>query len=274
MMVGGLSAQTWRTEPTDDTYSKASKQTVASGDEDIIYIKNSTGGEFRRDGYMRFDLSACNLTFPAKSVVVYLYTNPGDAADNPVYYCYRLNGPTATNSDWTESTLVSSNKPGGFSTAKFDSPDLVGYLDLLEFIETAEEGFYPIDITEYANAQKAAGSNEISFIIRGNGSGGGELKMYSKEAEDPSVHPYLEVSSGTVGVSQLEQQDQVKVTVDKGCISLENVEAGTLVELYTADGVCLKKAVYNAPIPVGNRSGVCILKIYSAGKVISKKIAL
>ena len=55
---------------------------------------------------------------------------------------------------------------------------------------------------------------------------------------------------------------------------LENVKAGTTVEIYSADGQCLKSIVYSAPIQTGDLSGVCILKIYNGDTVICKKIVL
>ena len=82
------------------------------------------------------------------------------------------------------------------------------------------------------------------------------------------------MSGGMVGVQGIQQKDKIEVIVNKGNVTLENVKAGTTVEIYSADGQCLKSIVYSAPIQTGDLSGVCILKIYNGDTVICKKIVL
>ena len=273
-MVGNIAAQkTWKALPTDDTYIKASEQVEPSGSEDIIWLKNSQYGTNRRDGHMRFDLTECDISFPAQSVIVYLFCNPADMVyENPGFFVYKLNG--YTNSDWKENELVSANRPTGFKTTKFDSPDFITYWDLMEFIEDAEDRYYAMDITTYANAMKAAGTNELNFIIRGNGSGSGEIKIASKESEDENMRPYVEVTqAGGSGIDNI-SKDDIQVILNNGSIDLVNVEAGILVEIFSINGVCLNRKKYNSGIDVSNLSGVCILRIHTNGTVINKKITL
>ncbi len=160
--------------PTDDTYQKVAKGEAAYGSENTMRIRYSTLGDWRFDGYLKFDIAGLDIN-KVKSAKIKLSSSTsiaGDPISLTIYKC---------NNEWTESTLLSANKPaivgGGLDIVSFAGTDLWSYFD----------------VTNQLKSELQGGNQTVSFVIRAGSGNTENVYFNTKEADNEALRPALAV---------------------------------------------------------------------------------
>lgn len=182
-----------RIYPTDDTYQKTSLGTTHYGSEETIRVRYSPYGDWRFDGYLKFDITdlkptriqSASLKLSSSSVLT------GDPIALSVY---------KTDTNWVEGNLLSANKPTILSTA----------LDMVSF--TGNELWTEFDITNQLKADLLDAATVLSLMIRA-ATGGSTENIYfnSKEIANEELRPYLSIDEIESPSSVLTQLVDAKV---------------------------------------------------------------
>lgn len=159
--------------PSDDTYQKVSQGTTDYGSQSTMRIRYSTYGEWRFDGYIKFNIVGLDAE-KIKSATLKLSSSTVLTGDPITLTIYK------TTNDWTESTLLSANKPSVVGTG----------LDIVSF--TGTELWTCFDVTNQLKSDINDSQTEISFMIRA-ATGGNTENVYfnTKEAVDENLGPAL-----------------------------------------------------------------------------------
>ncbi len=173
---GGQSKVSQKILPLHDTYSAVAKNTTPRGDQATLRMRYSTAGDWRFDSYWKFDLSEID-TLRLHKVTLNLAMSAA-ISDKIKINFYK------TGTGWTESELVSSNKP------VFES----NYFDVVT--AAPESSWLVVDATQVVKDCLAKGEKELSIAGRVPSSETSSINVYvhSKEAENESLRPYLAVS--------------------------------------------------------------------------------
>ncbi|MEA4937856.1 MAG: DNRLRE domain-containing protein [Paludibacter sp.] len=161
--------------PTDDTYQKTSLGTTAYGAQNTMRVRYSPYGDWRFDGYIKFNISECDVS-KIKSAKIKLSSSTTLTGDPVSLTIYK----TATN--WTESTLLSTSRPS-----------IVGDgLDVVNF--TGTELWTYFDVTNQLKSDLNEAQEVISFMIRA-ATGGSTENVYfnTKEVTNETLKPVLVV---------------------------------------------------------------------------------
>lgn len=161
--------------PTDDTYQKTSLGTTAYGAQSTMRVRYSPYGDWRFDGFIKFNISGLDAS-KVKSAKVKLSSSTTLAGDPVSISIFK------TTTGWTESTLLSANKPAIVGSA----------LDIINF--TGTELWTYFDVTNQLKAELDGAQGEISFMIRA-ATGGSTENVYfnTKEADNETLRPALVV---------------------------------------------------------------------------------
>lgn len=161
--------------PTDDTYQKVSLGTTAYGSQNTMRVRYSPYGDWRFDGYIRFDVSDLDPTL-VKTAKIKLSSSTALAGAPVSLSVFK------TETEWTESTLLSANKPAIIGSA----------LDVVNF--TGIDLWTTFDVTNQLKADREAGLSVVSFMIRA-ATGGSTENVYfnTKEAATENLRPALVV---------------------------------------------------------------------------------
>lgn len=189
--------------PTDDTYQKVSLGTSAYGSQNTMRVRYSPFGDWRFDGYIRFNVSELDPAI-LKSAKIKLSSSTALAGAPVSLSVFK------TETEWTESTLLSTNKPAIVGNA----------LDVVNF--TGVDLWTTFDVTSQVKADREAGLSVVSFMIRA-ATGGSTENVYfnTKEATTETLRPALVV-------------EEIVTTT-----SVDNTKSGNL-SLYVAN-----KSIYN-----------------------------
>ncbi len=114
----------------------------------LLVKKNSTVG-VNRETYLKFDLSSVSAITSAK---LRLYGHVSSTQNATV----RTSVFSSTNTTWNESTLTWNSRPLGTGTTALATITLGG---------TAEQ-WYEWDVTSYLKAEKAAGRNIVTLVLK------------------------------------------------------------------------------------------------------------
>jgi mannose/cellobiose epimerase-like protein (N-acyl-D-glucosamine 2-epimerase family) len=136
--------------PVDDAYVRdgAYADTNFGGTNDIV-VKRSSGPGYTREGYLTFDLSNDDTIVGGRLRLYGRLT----ATTNPSLVTQIF--PATTGASWSQSTLTWNNRPAA-GTWPLGSVTVTG--------TTAR--WYEIDVTSYLQAEKAAGRNRVTFVLR------------------------------------------------------------------------------------------------------------
>lgn len=162
--------------PTDDTYSQVAKNTEPKGDEKTLRVRYSTMGDWRFDGFMKFDISDLK---PGRITKASIYLTPSAAlTGTPITIQF-----FKTNPDWSEDGLVSESRPL-IEDSYFDAQTV-----------SVEGNTVIADATNIIRQTLMNGEKEFSICIRVPSSAGSTENIYfnSKEAEQEAVRPFLSV---------------------------------------------------------------------------------
>ena len=159
--------------PTDDTYQKVSLGTTAYGSQNTMRVRYSPYGDWRFDGYIKFNITGLDAS-KIKSAKLKLSSSTTLAGDPVSLTIFK------TTNDWTESTLLSANKPTIVGTG----------LDVVNFTGTELWTFF--DVTNQLKADVEGNQEVISFMIRA-ATGGSTENVYfnTKEADNETLRPAL-----------------------------------------------------------------------------------
>lgn len=238
--------------PTDDTYQRNSNGTTPFGNEVSLRLQFHTDGSWRREVWLKFkisDLDSENI----QSATVILYPVDGNTEIAPTHYIRE----TATN--WSESTLVSANKPA-IIDVKLD-----------------EKVYVPgepvqLDVTDTLIARVEEGKDTISFNIRPSGVAGA-LFFHSKESESTDLWPVLlikDIPTGVEGINSSTNWSYIRNGIQI------TTPAAALVTLYDLTGSVVKtvQVKAQADIHVAN-PGMYIMRVQPAnGKASVEKILI
>ena len=161
--------------PTDDSYTQTAKNTTPKGSDPTLRIRYSSSGDWRFDGYFKFDISTLSATTINKAFL-FLTTSAEISGDIKLSF---YNSAT----EWQESTLVSSNRPtldaDPFCTVSLGTSTTV----------------IKADVTSVLNQAREQGKSVVSIVARVPSTESNAINIYvhSKEAEDESVRPYIAI---------------------------------------------------------------------------------
>lgn len=192
---------------SEDSYTQVSLNTVSKGGEDRLRTRYSSGGDWRFDIYLKFDvssLSSANI-HNAKVKLSSSTILAGDPIVLKMYGC--------TN-NWSESTLVSSNRPTIATAVTLD-----------QFIYTGDDTWTVFDVTSYIKSQLEANQTEVSLCIRSTTTSNTESVYFaSKESSQESLRPYLAIEEKIPTSNQLVNNTSLTVfnhqlvgCVEKSC---------------------------------------------------------
>jgi len=146
--------------PTDDTYVRPNNSDINGAD--VILFNRRHSGEWRRDVYMKFDLSQMT-GLNAGSAVVRLYTEY-DLTDVTEIFELRH-----TEANWDETTLHGNNRPDNIAA-------------ISQIVYDGTPGWYEWDVTSLINGLIADGVTEVSLVsFPMSGSDGNRVDWHSKE---------------------------------------------------------------------------------------------
>ena len=153
-----------------DTYVRAgSSASTSFGAVPEMIVKFSATPEYLREGYMTLDISAAQ---PGDTVKLRLFGHLSDTRAASV----TTNVFSVANTSWPETGLNYNNRPA--SGAGIGSTVVSG--------TTGQ--WYEIDLTSYAQAQRAAGATSISIALKGNAD---TLPYVTFSSRESGVHPQL-----------------------------------------------------------------------------------
>ncbi len=180
--------------PTDDSYTQVSLNATSKGAENKLRIRYSSMGDWRFDGYLKFNLSQLSQS-NIKSAKVKLSSSTTLQGDPITLSIYK------TGTGWLESTLVSANKPAISGNA----------LDQVVF--TGQDMWSVFDVTNTIKSELQNNQNAVSFVIRASSSGNTENVYYnSKEFENETLHPILVIEE-IVETTNLQKQPIEDISV-------------------------------------------------------------
>ncbi len=158
--------------PTDDTHTPTSKNTTPSGSEPKMRIRYSSAGEWRFDAYMKFNITGLN---PAnvKSAKLKL-SSAGLIQGDPIVLSFYK-----TTTNWTEGTLISTNRPALDANA-FD-----------QIVFTGVDLWTEVEMTSLLKNELIAGNESLSIAIRAGTGNTENVYFNSKENENESLRPLL-----------------------------------------------------------------------------------
>ena len=161
--------------PSDDTYSAVAKNTAPKGEMTTLRMRYSTYGDWRFDSYLKFDISGID-TVGLNSAKVFLALSAAISGNIKVNFY-------TTEGEWSESTLVSANKPT-FASAPFDVP-----------VATPETSWMEVNVSTVLRQAIEAGKTSLSIAGRVPDSEDSAINLYvySKEAENEELRPYLAI---------------------------------------------------------------------------------
>jgi len=167
--------------PQDDAFVRGTTSTNY-GDERTLRIKKSSGAQYNRSAYVKFDISSLYNIVSAqlKLTAVALGSDVGSVNINQQI-------AVVADNSWSEETINEDTAPS--AAASSIASWQVNDSDLGQV--------YEIDITQAVKAATAAGQSAISLQIRGveNLSGAQDIYYGSKEQSEISARPVLEVVS-------------------------------------------------------------------------------
>jgi hypothetical protein len=136
--------------PVDDSYVRDGSyaDTNFGGTTDII-VKHSSGPGYTREGYLSFDLSN-DATIAGARLRLYGRLT---ATTNPSLVTQIF--PAVAGATWSQSALTWNNRPAA---------DIWPLGSITVTGTTAR--WYEIDVTRYLQAEKAAGRNRVTFVLR------------------------------------------------------------------------------------------------------------
>lgn len=251
---------------TDDTHIFwANSKTDNFGSEEKLMVRFAPDGQFRRDIFLKFDLTSALTPAPYSKVTLQLYGNDEGLVGIPLRILKIA--PDRANFDWKENSLIFSNKPATDYTT-----------DNIAEIETEGDGddkFFNWDITAWVNEQAAAGQKIISLHFRQisiPGTGGAAVDpMYFHSKENPSGNKPSIILMAEGSSLEVDGESQSDVNVSEGILTatLANNETQVL-SVFSLSGVKILETeiVGNASIDVSNISGPHIVKIADYSKVI------
>lgn len=238
--------------PTDDTYQKTSLGTTAYGSQNTMRVRYSPYGDWRFDGYIKFNISGLDAS-KIKSAKVKLSSSTTLTGDPVSISIFK------TTTNWTESTLLSANKPtivgGGLDNVSFTGTELWTYFD----------------VTNQLKAELVGTQEVISFMIRA-ATGGSTENVYfnTKEADNETLRPVLVVEEivPTTGFGSQVGIDLQLIVVNKTIYN--NHHESRNLQVYDVCG----KSVYRGVLQ-GSKSvrleyipnGIYLIKIQHEGDV-------
>lgn len=237
--------------PTDDTYQKTSLGTTAYGAQNTMRVRYSPYGDWRFDGYIKFNIAGLDASKikSAKLKLSSSTTLTGEPVSLTVF---------KTTTEWTESTLLSANKP-----------TIVGSgLDVVNF--TGTELWTSFDVTNQLKSDIIDSQTEISFLIRA-ATGGSTENVYfnTKEAENEVLRPVLVVEE-IVPATAVPQQvpDELYVTVMNEKLYVTNA-GEAVVTIFSLSGKALLSETLSGKLYVDLSNipdGVYIVSVANAGQ--------
>lgn len=161
--------------PTDDTYQKTALGTTAYGTQNTMRVRYSPYGDWRFEGYIKFNIAGLEAS-RVKSAKVKLSSSTTLTGEPVSLSIFK------STTDWTETTLLSANKPTAIG----------GGLDVVNF--TGTELWTYFDVTNQLKADLNNAEQVISFLIRA-ATGGSTENVYfnTKEATNETLRPSLVV---------------------------------------------------------------------------------
>lgn len=163
-----------RLMPSQDSYAHGGDYAARNfGDYSSLYVKSHSTGNFARETFLSFDLSA--LTGKVDTAELYLYgRDTEDTGNIPLNYVYTVSP------DWQENRITWNSRPAYGS--------LLG-----TFRSNYTLKWHVVDVTSYVNDQ-IQGNKTAAFGIRQQSSPGYLTRFSSSEAVHSS--PYLRISQG------------------------------------------------------------------------------
>lgn len=251
---------------TNDTYILwTSSKTDNFGSDERLMVRFSQDGPYRRDIFLKFDLSSATTPAPYDKVNLKIYGNDEGLVGIPLRVLKIA--PDRANFNWSENSLIFSNKPATDYTN-----------DNIAEIETEGDGdnkFFEWDITSWVNEQAAAGQKIISLHLRQMsipGTGGVAVDpMYFHSKENPSGNKPSIILHAMGNSIEANSVNRAEVSVYDGILSanLNNSDAETL-SIYSLNGVKVFETEISgqASIDVSNISGLHIVKLADYRKVV------
>lgn len=160
--------------PTNDTYQKVALGTTPYGSAETLRVRFSNFGDWRFDTYLKFTIPDINpdRIMSAKIKLASAGTIQGEPISLTIY---------KTTTNWTESTLISTNKPTINATA------------LDQYLYTGNDLWSTFDVTSSLKADLHNNDSIVSFVIRAPAGNTEYVYYHSKEAVNEELHPYLEI---------------------------------------------------------------------------------
>lgn len=246
--------------PTDDTYQKVAKGTTAYGSENTMRVRYSTLGDWRFDGYIKFPISTLDAS-RIKSAKVKLSSSTALTGDPVSISIFK------TTTDWTESTLLSANKPTVVGTK----------LDMVSF--TGEDLWTYFDVTNQLISDLNENNTVASFMIRAD-TGGSTENVYfnTKEFDNEELRPYLvvDVEELTVGINTVSNHNFNAYVYNKHLIY--NGSTNGQLELFDIYGKLVfhnKNLTPSSEVDLSHlKQGMYVARISSKGEYATLKIIL
>lgn len=171
-----------------DAYYTDSNGSDYSGVLDYIYVQYHTGGDWRRSGYVQFDLSGLNADNVASATLNLTIntakTSYPEGLANATFSLYKVSN------EWEELAKTSTKQKGAYTT---DSPK-IGEVTLLPTDTQISVNISDVVKTCLKNNETAI-SVCIKSINSNNDLGTTKLYLYSRESTIADTQPYLQVAT-------------------------------------------------------------------------------
>lgn len=162
--------------PTDDTYSTFYSPNTPSpkGSNVTLQVRYSQYGEWHYASYFKYDLSQIDTVRMNKALLHMTLSGVTSSSTKLVF-------KKTVGTDWSEATLVSTNRPS------FESTSFAQFT-----VEPTTESI-EIDVTKVVRDCIEAGETKFSFVVDATSASTAYVYLHSKEAENETFRPYMSV---------------------------------------------------------------------------------
>lgn len=161
--------------PTADAYVRGSNQNGNFGSATTLTVQQGTSGGNQRWSYLKFDLTGVPSVSDAKLRVYGSVSGTTSTVIQTAAY-------PVSDTTWTETGLTWSNKPPSGTTA----------LSVVTIVSNSTaDRWYELDVTSYLQAEKAAGRNVVTLVLKNLANSTPHVQLVSAEAGAVANRPHV-----------------------------------------------------------------------------------
>lgn len=160
--------------PTADSYVRGSNGNGNFGNANTLTVQQGTSGSNQRWSYFKFDLTTVPSVSDAKLRVFGSVSGTTSTLIQTAVY-------PVSDTSWTETGLTWNNKPPSGPTA----------LSVVTIVNNSTvDRWYELDVTAYLQAEKAAGRNLVTLVLKNLANSTPHVQLVSSEASAVANRPH------------------------------------------------------------------------------------